>query len=99
MQRSIAAARSTGAVSTLMGRRRPIRLTGDFQDRSAAERKVVNSTIQVDHQAAWGARCWEHDQGQSGAACTGSMTDSAGVQSGCEIHQELLCVLTVGQRR
>lgn len=48
MQRSIAAARSTGAVSTLMGRRRPIPgLTGDFQDRSAAERKVVNSQIQV----------------------------------------------------
>lgn len=49
MQRSIAAAQSAGAVSTLMGRSRPIPglQSGDFQERSAAERKVVNSQIQV----------------------------------------------------
>lgn len=48
MQRSIAAAHASGAVSTLMGRHRPISgLAGDFQKRSEAERKVVNSQIQV----------------------------------------------------
>lgn len=48
MSRSISAAQVGGAVSTLMGRRRPIAgLNGDFHERSAAERKVVNSQIQV----------------------------------------------------
>lgn len=49
MSRSISAAQATGAVSTLMGRRRPIQglASADFQERSAAERKVVNSQIQV----------------------------------------------------
>ena len=49
MSRSISAAQISGAVSTLMGRRRPITglTAADFQERSAAERKVVNSQIQV----------------------------------------------------
>lgn len=48
MRRAIAAAQGSGAVSTLMGRRRPIAgLAGDFHERSAAERKVLNSQIQV----------------------------------------------------
>jgi hypothetical protein len=48
MQQSIAAAHASGAVSTLMGRHRPISgLAGDFHKRSEAERKVVNSQIQV----------------------------------------------------
>jgi DNA polymerase I-like protein with 3'-5' exonuclease and polymerase domains len=49
MMKAVAAAESSGAASTLMGRRRPIPglASADFQERSAAERKVVNSQIQV----------------------------------------------------
>lgn len=49
MMKAVAAAQSSGAASTLMGRRRTIPglSSADFQERSAAERKVVNSQIQV----------------------------------------------------
>jgi hypothetical protein len=49
MSRALSAAQACGCVRTLIGRRRPIAglREGAFVERAAAERKVVNSEVQV----------------------------------------------------